>query len=257
MLDPDQAAQVAAQFGVSDLQVRRDHLISHLLAVLGRHFGDDLVFFGGTALARTHLPDGRLSEDIDLVTIPPRAEVAARIERVLVTGVRREYGTLSWDPSLVAVTGSASAVLRSKDGLQLRVQLLDPLGYPQWPTVPTQLFQRYQDVPATTMRVPTRAAFAATKTAAWHDRRAARDLYDLWGLARQGALDADAADVFTRFGPTGRPPAPWMFNRAPTTEEWQVQLGGQTRIAVGPTEALTAVQRAWAEQRDQGGSHNS
>lgn len=213
MLDHTEAAAVAAQFGVSELQVRRDHLISHLLAVLGRRFADDVVFFGGTALARTYLPAGRLSEDLDLITVPPRAELVADVERALATGVRREYGQLSWTPALSAVTGSAPATLSSRDGLQVRVQLLDPLGYPRWPAVPRLLHERYGDVPATTLKVPTRAAFAAAKTAAWHDRHAARDLYDLWGLARLGALDAEAGGLFAQLGPTGRPPAPWMFDR--------------------------------------------
>jgi hypothetical protein len=46
VLDPVEAAAVAAAFGVADEQVRRDHLLSHLLAV---------VFFGGTALAEWNL----------------------------------------------------------------------------------------------------------------------------------------------------------------------------------------------------------
>jgi hypothetical protein len=32
VLDPRELAEVAAAFGVSDAQVRRDHLISHILA---------------------------------------------------------------------------------------------------------------------------------------------------------------------------------------------------------------------------------
>ena len=37
-------------------QVRRDHLISHVLAALATDVStNDLVFFGGTALSRTHL----------------------------------------------------------------------------------------------------------------------------------------------------------------------------------------------------------
>jgi predicted nucleotidyltransferase component of viral defense system len=50
LLDPDEAATVAEMFGVADEQVRRDHLLSHLLAVLSRHLPDAVVFFGGTAL---------------------------------------------------------------------------------------------------------------------------------------------------------------------------------------------------------------
>ncbi|MGY4098634.1 nucleotidyl transferase AbiEii/AbiGii toxin family protein [Nocardia sp. R16R-3T] len=38
------------------------------MAAVSRGFGDRLHFIGGTALARTHLVSGRLSEDIDPVS---------------------------------------------------------------------------------------------------------------------------------------------------------------------------------------------
>ncbi|MGS2806150.1 nucleotidyl transferase AbiEii/AbiGii toxin family protein [Nocardia sp. MW-W600-9] len=68
---------VADQFGVAPEQVERDHLISYLLAAIGSRFGERLHFIGGTALARTHLTSGRLSEDIDLVALDNRAALAA------------------------------------------------------------------------------------------------------------------------------------------------------------------------------------
>jgi predicted nucleotidyltransferase component of viral defense system len=74
---------VAAQFGVSTEQVERDHLISHVLAFLSTTVRDRVHFIGGTALARTHLPDGRLSEDIDLIAIDDRASVAAALDAAL------------------------------------------------------------------------------------------------------------------------------------------------------------------------------
>jgi predicted nucleotidyltransferase component of viral defense system len=52
MLDPRELAEIAAAFGVADEQVRRDHLISHVLAALS-DLGAPVVFFGGTGLART------------------------------------------------------------------------------------------------------------------------------------------------------------------------------------------------------------
>lgn len=77
MMNLDERDAVATQFGVAAEQVERDHLISHLLAVLSRQFGDRIQFIGGTALARTHLPDGRLSEDIDLIALGDRKPVLA------------------------------------------------------------------------------------------------------------------------------------------------------------------------------------
>ena len=76
MLAPAELAAVADAFGVSDAQVRRDHLISHLLAALSGSARDRVVFFGGTALSRTHLPDGRLSEDLDLWALGDRRDAA-------------------------------------------------------------------------------------------------------------------------------------------------------------------------------------
>jgi predicted nucleotidyltransferase component of viral defense system len=246
VLDPLEAAAVAEQYGVDDQQVRRDHLISHLLAVLAREVPNRVVFFGGTALARTHLPDGRLSEDIDLLAEPSRREVVNTVERVLASGVRREFGQLTWDPPLSAVRETAPAVLRAQDGLTIRIQLLDSTNHPRWPTESRDLVQRYSDAPAASLVVPTLAGFAASKTAAWHDRHAPRDLYDLWGLAQLGALNAESAAEFVTHGPTGGPPRPWMFTAAPTDSDWATQLGGQTRIAVDPATALLMVRSAWA-----------
>lgn len=237
---------MAAAFGVPDEQVRRDHLISHLLAALTRLEPDEFVFFGGTALARTHLVDGRLSEDIDLYALRSRSSVVADVERAMAEGVRRSYGLLSWLPMLSQVREVDSAVLSTANGLTVRVQLLDSVGYPTWPTERRHLFQRYADAPSATLRVPTLAAFVAAKTTAWLDRGTPRDLYDLWGLARVGAINAEAADLFATLGPTGHPPHAWMFTKPSTPSDWNAQLGGQTRLAIGPADALSIVAESWA-----------
>ena len=170
MLDPAEAAAVAEQFGVSDEQVRRDHLLSHLLAVLSQRLPDAVVFFGGTALARTHLPDGRLSEDLDLLAVTQRAEIVDDVEAALATGMLREFGRLTWDPPLSAVKDTVPAVLRTHEGLIVRVQLLGPAGQSAWPTEHRPLHQRYSDAPPADLKVPVLPALAASKTAAWHDR---------------------------------------------------------------------------------------
>lgn len=172
MLDPEEAVAIAERFGVTLEQVRRDHLISHLLAALAVGAGDQAVFFGGTALARTHLPNGRLSEDIDLLAVGDRSSAAAVIEATLAAGARRAYGRLAWEPALRETHGSESAVIRTVDGMTVRVQLLGSTGYPPWPTEVRGLHQRYGDAPPARLRVFTRAAFAASKTAAWYDRGA-------------------------------------------------------------------------------------
>ena len=56
MLDVGQRDRIATRFGVASAQIERDYVLSLLLAALSRDFVDDVIFFGGTALARTYLP---------------------------------------------------------------------------------------------------------------------------------------------------------------------------------------------------------
>jgi predicted nucleotidyltransferase component of viral defense system len=246
-LDDSEARAVADRFGVAVEQVRRDHLISHILAALSASHGEQVIFFGGTALARTYLPGGRLSEDIDLIATGGRRETAAAIEQTLERALRRSHGRISWAPGLTVVRDTDAAVLLANDAqLAVRIQLLDHLGYPPWPTELQAIDQRYSDAGVATLRAPTAAAFAAWKTVAWHDRRAPRDLWDLWALARGGEITRHAAELFVAHSPIGNAPQPWMFTWAPTEERWQAQLGGQTRLTVTATEALQVVADAWA-----------
>ncbi|MEV2218915.1 nucleotidyl transferase AbiEii/AbiGii toxin family protein [Nocardia vinacea] len=120
----DERDSVAIQFGVSPEQVERDYLISHLLAAVSRGFGDRLHFIGGTALARTHLVNGRLSEDIDLVALDNRTVLAAELDAALPRSVARSYGRLEWTPSLSDVSDTGVANLRSASGVSVKIQLL-------------------------------------------------------------------------------------------------------------------------------------
>jgi predicted nucleotidyltransferase component of viral defense system len=239
-----QAAVVAERFGVAVEQVRRDHFISHALAAIGT-LRDQVVFFGGTALARSFLPHGRLSEDIDLIAIGERAEVANALTQALDRGLRATHGQLSWSQRLTSVRDTDPVTLRTDDGIAVRVQLLSAIGYPPWPTELVTLHQRYDDAPPAALRVPTRDAFAAWKTVAWMDRAAARDLWDLWALAGIDALTPAAARLFAMHGPTLAPPKPWMFRTAPSEQDWRDQLAGQTILTVTAQQALREVQRAW------------
>jgi predicted nucleotidyltransferase component of viral defense system len=243
MLHPDEETAVADQFGVARMQVQRDHLISHLLAALNTHAADQVVFFGGTALSRTFAPDGRLSEDIDLIATGRRRDVAEVIQDGLLRATRREYPGLRWQPPLTAVRDTQPAVLTTTDGITVRIQLLRPDGYPNWPTTTRPLVQRYSDVPPATLTVFTAASFAASKTVAWAGRAATRDLFDLWLLARTGAVSGEAAGLFAQHGPTNKPPTSALFSQAPDETTWRRDLSGQTRLHITADEALTICPR--------------
>ncbi|MCW4354122.1 nucleotidyl transferase AbiEii/AbiGii toxin family protein [Hoyosella sp. YIM 151337] len=251
MLRRDELAQVAAQFGVADSQVERDYLISLILAHLSDMYADSLLFIGGTALSRTHLPQGRLSEDVDLVALGNRGQLAQQIQRTLPRALRRAYGSTQWSPGPADVRDTQVARLQATGTtVGVRVQLLSRTGIADWPTEQRQLHQRYTNAPSAQLRVPTRAAFAAWKTVAWCDRRAPRDLWDLWALNRMGAIDREAAHLFRSYGPTNTLPAPWRFETAPSEDEWQTQLSQQTQLEITAAQALREVRIAWSASAD-------
>jgi predicted nucleotidyltransferase component of viral defense system len=244
-MNADERDSVATQFGVSVAQVERDHLISHLLAFLSREFGNRILFIGGTALARTHLSAGRLSEDIDMIATQDRKALAQDLDRELPRALARTHGRLTLEPPLSHTADALPVLLRTADGTAVQLQLLSARGRASWPAEQRRLVQRYTDAPAAELSVPTLPAFAASKTVTWADRHAARDLWDLWALSQIGAIDAAAAELFRRHGPTNKLPAAHLFLQAPSDDEWQSQLAGQTRLTVSANEALIAVRNAW------------
>lgn len=245
VLDPEELHDVAARFGVGEAQVRRDHAISHSLAAISTLGTDDLLFFGGTALSRTHLRSLRLSEDIDLLALGPRATIADSIGRVLTRNLRRALGAPRFAPPL-GETRDAEPAVMTVAGSRVQIQLLGAIGYPRWPSEIMDIEQRYSDVPPARLRVLTAPAFAAAKLAAWNDRATPRDLYDLWALAVEGLVDDEAAALFSRHGPLTRA-QDVSFSRIPSTQEWEAALAHQCIPLVGAQEAAAVVADAWPQ----------
>ena len=104
-----------------------------------------LIFFGGTALSRTHLVHARLSEDIDLIANGPRREVAGQLVRALDRTLRRTLGRPRWNPGLFEQSDVAPGVLELGDDIAIKVQLLDGRHYAKWPVERRVLEQRYAD----------------------------------------------------------------------------------------------------------------
>jgi predicted nucleotidyltransferase component of viral defense system len=254
VLEPRELAEVAAAFGVADAQVRRDHLVSHVLVAIA-DLAPPITFFGGTALARTHLSDpnagARLSEDIDMYT-PRRRATAAVLDERLPQMLRREFPGTRWDPALSAVRSTEPGQLVTRDGLRLRIQLLDSAGahhdLAQWCTEDRAVTLRYGDLPGMArLRVPTLESLAAMKTVAWADRRAARDLYDLAGLAALGALTADVASQVRRA--TGWTVTRQLLQHLPASD-WDTQLAHQTRTLPTAERCLEILLNAYAQALD-------
>ncbi len=244
MLDQQELNLSAARFGVAIEQIQKDRLISHLLAGIAQSVvAERLVFFGGTALARTHLPDRRVSEDIDLWA-EPAPEVLAVLTDGLPWSVRREYPGLRIERESPTV-GKVVA----RDGTQVRLQVAayDAEHHRCVRSERHKIDLRYTDLPnEIELAVPQRAAFVALKHLAWAERAAPRDLVDLAGLAAIGALDGEAdrtVNCLRGFGVR-----PYDIDRLPerTRRAWTVDLAHQMAQPPDPDQALGTVQEAWA-----------
>src|ERR1035437_10267864 len=136
-----------ATFGVAEVQVRRDHAISHILAALSRHHREELIFFGGTALSRTYLLDRRLSEDIDLIAVDHRDGLADVLLKDISSALARTHGRITWEPPWSSNSDVDPAVALTADGIAIKIQLLRSAGYEAWPTATREIEQRYRDAP--------------------------------------------------------------------------------------------------------------
>lgn len=242
MIPPAEIESTAATFGAPETQIVRDHLISHVLAVLGE--STDLVFFGGTALCRTWLPNLRLSEDIDLLVNDFRD--ADKRRQMVSRYLRLHFEDLVW-----TAAGSSHDVetwMLSTGSIEVKVQFA--LWRHGWreivPCVQRPVQLRYSDLaPTVDFVVPTGVGFAAMKVIAWMDRAAPRDLYDLAALAEAGHLNAEAIAVTNRlsgFTPT----AMSIGNVAMAKVEgaWINELGHQGATERNPSQCMDLVRSA-------------
>lgn len=246
MLSDSDRQHVTDIFGADDAQVERDHLISHALAAISEDLGERIKFYGGTALARTFLPLGRLSEDIDLIAAGARADVAEALARTLTRRLAREFGRPTFQPALVNARGPEPVTAAFPSGSRIHLQLLPADHYPAWPFERRELVQRYSDTGPATLFVPTFDAFVAWKTVTFMDRRAPRDLWDLASLAGISAFTPAAAELFATFGPFRSLPSTSTIPAAPTEAVWHRDLAHQTRLTMTAAQARDEVVRAWA-----------
>lgn len=245
MLTDDDRHRIKERFDADDAQVERDYLISHVLALLSESFSDHVRFFGGTALSRSFLPDGRLSEDIDLIATRPRRDLAASMSELLSTRLAREFGRPVFVPHLAEAKSAEPSSVTFPSGVSVRIQLLPAEHFPAWPFELRLLEQRYMDVGPARLQVPTRPAFVAWKTAAFIDRQAARDLWDLAALVRTGAFTAEAAEVWRELGPFRNVPTESVVPAAPHEAAWREALSHQTRLQGSASDARQSVIEAW------------
>lgn len=247
MIDAAEVQTWARRFGVSEGQIRRDHFISHVLRALAA-IHTTARFFGGTALCRTYLDATRLSEDIDLLH-PDPGRFLDMLQAEMPAALRREFPDTTWEPRadegdgittyLVSPGITAIKVYVGRDGSNTRA----------WEFEKTEVRLRYRDLPnVQELQCPTLASFAAMKLAAWFDRQAPRDLFDLAGLAGLGVLVDPNVDRLLR-AKTGGGIIRAEFARVPrrTAEAWETELRAQVGTLPSADDCLNKVRAALPE----------
>jgi predicted nucleotidyltransferase component of viral defense system len=227
MINRAELARWAAVFEVTTEQVRRDHLISHVLAAVADDAEAETVFYGGTALCRSFLDNTRLSEDVDLLHPRPPERIAA-LANVVPRALRREFPDLEWSTD----TGSGTRATARISARGLTPIRLDIRGlgadHRAWKFVPTNISLRYTDLPeVAALECPTLATFAAMKLLAWYDRHAPRDLFDLAGLADLGALTEEAVELLRAAVGYGFLEVEFRTLPGATLAAWDAELGAQ------------------------------
>ena len=243
MINADESQKIQELFSVNESQVNRDHAISHVLAAL-QEIKTRFVFFGGTALSRTFLAEGRLSEDIDLYS-GDREALCLEIDG-LPNLLEEEFPQANWNVLPSRTKDSEYSLLVCDSSIQIRVQIVDSVtrGWQKVPAELTEMRQRYSDAPPAKLFTPTFDGFVAMKVLAWFDRRTPRDLFDLQGLSRKEPVTENARQLIEQlrgFRVSGE-----MMNR-PVAGAWQEELAHQTKLKTTADETLRRVLDWWGE----------
>ena len=159
------------------------------------------------------------------------------------------FGLVIGDPWIAGASRNAQACVLEIGEVRVQVQLIDGRHHAKWPTTEAVIEQRYSGVAEVKLCTYTALSFVGAKTSAWVERtrQAPRDLYDLWALAQRGFINAEAAQQFRQFGPTGGYPERWLLpKRPPAEQQWQDALQHQCIPQVDAAEAFDTVTHAWS-----------
>jgi predicted nucleotidyltransferase component of viral defense system len=178
------------------LMIEKDYVLGWVL--FGLTGIRDLVFKGGTCLAKVYFPETwRLSEDLDFVTTP---EKWSGLPELISRGVETAA-----EQSGIELTIKSQ---HSNPGyLQLKIQYSGPLGKnwlkvdvtpepPEGKVLSKPLSRSYSDYPAFRVRVESLEEIFAQKLRALVERKKVRDYYDIWKMCGLRVNRAEIARLF-------------------------------------------------------------
>lgn len=233
----------ARRLGVQVGNVENDYVLCHVLVSIAGEL-QELVFRGGTALARVYWPDYRLSEDLDFVCTHRIDEFSRRLESAVSLAAERtglplrsrseqpRHGRhrtfVEWESRAILVD------VVMEDEIAIEPDVL-PLDLP------------YSDLLATEVKtqVLVLAEILGNKWFMLDDRIEPRDLFDLWVALTKG--DVSFGEISTghkaRYGYN---PSSGALHRAKRLRDlWEVRLEHQLSELPTFDEAFAAVAGAF------------
>ncbi len=196
MIDRRELLEKSRQRGINLQLIEKDYVLGWLLFAISQL--DDLVFKGGTALAKLYFPrTWRLSEDLDFAFLGDDFnEIAEKIEKALV------------EISIQSGIGfSIKSRFSNPDYLQLKIRYDAVLGRnwakidatrerPDDRTKKIPIAKTYSDYPDFKIRTESLEEIFAEKLRALLERKKSRDFYDVWLLFQ---TDFDAKKLKSLF----------------------------------------------------------
>jgi len=215
----------ARRLGVDIELIRKDHVLNHVLAAVAE-IPSDVVFRGGTALARVYWPDFRISEDLDFLVEGKLAQATELVEQAVGAAAER----IGFD-LLVEFNRPDTDMVRALIGWG-EVRLAVDLNRAERPALAIdrrELHLPYSDLSTDVrgIRVVALEEILANKWYMLDDRREPRDLFDLWSGICLRAIPLDSvADAFR--AKYRAKPRLWRIERARKLEAaWEERLGHQ------------------------------
>lgn len=177
MIPQAEVRRRARSLGIQEAYILRDYVLNHVLVSVSQSF-PELVFRGGTALARVNWPDFRLSEDLDFISQGQVDNLEARLESTVADSSKRIERSLKFQFGPPRGAWSRSTVESEFGELLLDINSQEKAYLP---VEERKINLPYSDLDdQVRIRCISVAEILGNKWFMLDDRREPRDLYDLW-----------------------------------------------------------------------------
>lgn len=232
--------------GLQESHILRDYVLNHVLVNISQSF-PELVFRGGTALARVYWPDFRLSEDLDFIAEDRVDNLETRLNASVAESSKRIDRRLAFRFGPAKGGWSRSTVESEFGELVLDINLNERAYLP---VVEKALNLQYSDL---NQEVPVRclsiSEILGNKWFMLEDRREPRDLYDLWAALTKFGVPFEMVDRGHRAKYTYPPSREALKAARQLQEQWETRLRHQLANLPSLDEVVTEVEaifESWA-----------